>query len=78
MADVTLSSAVRNNLLSLQNTSSLLEATQNNLATGQRVNSALDDPSAFFTASSLNSRAGDLNRLLDSVGLAVQDCSGCG
>ena len=65
MADITLSSAVRNNLLSLQSTSSLLEDTQNKLATGLRVNSALDDPSAFFTASSLNSRAGDLNRLLD-------------
>ncbi len=72
MADVTLSSAVRTNLLSLQNTSTLLEETQTRLATGLRVNSALDDPSAFFTSSSLNSRAGDLNRLLDSVGLAIQ------
>ncbi len=72
MADITLSSAVRNNLLSLQNTASLLEKTQDRLSTGLKVNSALDDPTAFFTASSLNSRAGDLNRLLDSVGNAVQ------
>ncbi len=72
MSDIILSSAVRSNLLSLQNTADLLEVTQKRLATGLRVNSALDDPSAFFTASSLNSRAGDLNRLLDSVGLAVQ------
>jgi hypothetical protein len=72
MADITLSSAVRNNLLSLQNTASLLSKTQERLATGLKVNSALDDPTAFFTASSLNSRAGDLNRLLDSVGNAVQ------
>lgn len=72
MADITLSSAVRNNLLSLQNTAELLGRTQERLATGLKVNSALDDPTAFFTAASLNSRAGDLNRLLDSVGNALQ------
>jgi len=72
MAEIVLSSAVRNNLLSLQSTASLLAKTQERLATGLKVNSALDDPTAFFTASSLNSRAGDLNRLLDSVGNAVQ------
>ncbi|MBZ0215651.1 MAG: hypothetical protein K8F25_03780, partial [Fimbriimonadaceae bacterium] len=70
--DITLSSAVRNNLLSLQGTAKLLGKTQERLATGLKVNSALDDPNAFFTASSLNSRGSDLNRLLDSVGLAVQ------
>ncbi len=69
---VSLSHAVRQNLLSLQNTSDLLATTQNRLSTGLKVNSALDDPTAYFTASSLNSRAGDLNRLLDSVGNAVQ------
>ena len=72
MAEIVLSSAVRNNLLSLQNTASLLAKTQERLSTGLKVNSALDDPTAFFTASSLNSRAGDLNRLLDSIGNAVQ------
>lgn len=72
MSDITLSSAVRNNLLSLQNTADLLGKTQERLATGKKVNSALDDPTAFFTAASLQSRSGDLNRLLDSVGLAVQ------
>ncbi len=72
MADISLSNAVRSNLLSLQNTATLMGKTQKNLATGLKVNSALDDPTAFFTASSLNSRAGDLNRLLDSVGNAVQ------
>jgi len=72
MADITLSNAVRNNLLSLQKTADLLGKTQNRLSTGLKVNSALDDPTAFFTASSLNSRAGDLNRLLDSVSNAVQ------
>jgi len=72
MTDISLSNAVRSNLLSLQNTAELLGKTQERLSTGLKVNSALDDPTAFFTASSLNSRAGDLNRLLDSVGNAVQ------
>ncbi len=71
-SDITLSSAVRNNLLSLQKTADLLGATQEKLATGLKVNSALDDPTAFFTASALNNRASDLNRLQDFVGNAVQ------
>ena len=72
MADIVLSAAVRNNLLSLQNTAQLLGTTQERLATGLKVNSALDDPNAFFTAESLNARAGDLSRLLDTVDLSVQ------
>lgn len=71
-SDITLSSAVRSNLLSLQQTADLLGSTQEKLATGLKVNSALDDPTAFFTASALNSRASDLNRLQDFVGNAVQ------
>ena len=71
-SEITLSSAVRNNLLSLQQTAQLLGDTQERLATGLKVNSALDDPTAFFTASSLNDRASDLNRLQDFVGNAVQ------
>ena len=72
MADITLSNAVRTNLLSLQSTADALAKTQEKLATGLKVNSALDDPTAFFTASSLNSRANDLSRLQDFVGNAVQ------
>ena len=72
MSEITLSSSVRSNLLSLQNTANLLSQTQDKLATGLKVSSALDDPTAFFTASSLNSRASDLNRLQDFVGSAVQ------
>lgn len=71
-SDITLSSAVRSNLLALQNTADLLGKTQERLATGLKVNSALDDPTAFFTASSLNGRANDLSRLQDFVGNAVQ------
>ena len=72
MSEIILSSAVRTNLLSLQRTADQAATTQNRLATGLKVNSALDDPTAFFTAASLNNRAGDLNRLLDSAGLAVK------
>nr|WP_306268218.1 flagellin [Pararhizobium sp. IMCC3301] len=71
-SDITLSRAVRGNLLSLQSTSDLLTKTQERLSTGLKVNSALDNPTNFFTASSLNSRASDLSRLLDSVGNATQ------
>ncbi len=70
--NITLSSAVRSNLLSLQNTADLLSGTQERLATGKKINSALDDATAFFTASSLNGRASDLSRLQDFVGNAVQ------
>lgn len=72
MSDITLSKAVRSNLLSLQNTANLMSKTQERLATGMKVNSALDNPTNFFTASSLNGRASDLGLLLDSVSNATQ------
>jgi flagellin-like hook-associated protein FlgL len=71
-SNVTLSAAVRQNLLSLQNTAQLMSQTQNRLATGKKVNSALDNPSNYFTSQSLNNRASDLNSLLDSIGQAQQ------
>ena len=67
---VTLSAGVRQNLLSLQQTADLMASTQNRLATGKKVNSALDNPANFFTSQGLQNRAGDLNSLLDSIGLA--------
>ena len=72
MSNITLSAGVRQNLLSLQNTASLLSTTQGRLATGKKVNSALDNPSNFFTSSALSDRASDLNSLLDSIGQAQQ------
>src|SRR5215469_13096558 len=72
MSEITLSAGVRQNLLALQNTASLLSITQEALATGKKVNSALDNPSNFFTSQSLNNRAHDLNALLDSIGQAQQ------
>ncbi|EJW09644.1 Flagellar hook-associated protein FliD [Rhodovulum sp. PH10] len=71
-SNITLSAGVRQNLLSLQNTADLMATTQNRLATGKKVNSALDNPSNFFTSQSLGDRAGDLNSLLDSIGQAIK------
>jgi flagellin len=70
MSNVVLSAGVRQNLLALQSTADLMSLTQNRLATGKKVNSALDNPGNFFTSQSLNNRAGDLNALLDSIGQA--------
>jgi flagellin len=72
MSGINLTSAMRSNLLTLQNTQNLIGATQNKLATGLRVSSAIDDPRSFFQAQSLNNRANDLNRRLDGMGLAVK------
>jgi flagellin-like hook-associated protein FlgL len=72
MSDIVLSKAVRSNLLNLQSTASLLGKSQERLSTGLRVNSALDNPTNFFTAQGLNSRANDLSQLSDAVSNAVQ------
>ena len=67
-----LSAAVRQNLLSLQSTADLMSKTQHRLATGLKVNSALDNPNSFFTASALTNRASDLSGLLDDMGQSIQ------
>jgi flagellin-like hook-associated protein FlgL len=72
MSGIVLSASVRQNLLSLQSTADLLATTQNRLATGKKVNTALDNPTNFFTAQSLDSRASDINNLLDGIGNGVQ------
>src|SRR5665213_1075035 len=72
MTGIVLSASVRQNLLSLQSTASLLATTQNDLATGNKVNSALDNPTNYFTAAALNDRAGDISNLLDGIGNGVQ------
>ena len=72
MSGIVLSSSVRQNLLSLQSTADLLATTQNRLATGKKVNTALDNPTNFFTAASLDNRASDINNLLDGIGNGVQ------
>lgn len=69
---ITLSAGVRQNLLSLQNTADMMASTQNRLATGKKVNSALDNPTNFFTASSLQSRSNDLSSLMDSMSNGIK------
>jgi flagellin-like hook-associated protein FlgL len=72
MSNIVLSAAVRQNLLSLQSTADLLATTQNRLSTGKKVNTALDNPTNYFTAQGLDNRASDINNLLDSIGNGVQ------
>ena len=72
MSGIVLSASVRQNLLSLQSTADLLATTQNRLSTGKKVNTALDNPTNFFTAASLDARASDINNLLDGIGNGVQ------
>jgi flagellin-like hook-associated protein FlgL len=72
MSSITLSAGVRQSLSALQSAAAQSSVIQNRLATGKKVNSALDNPSAFFTASGLSSRANDLSRLMDDMGQAVK------
>ena len=72
MSGIVLSASVRQNLLSLQSTADLLAITQNRLSTGKKVNTALDNPTNFFTAASLDNRASDINNLLDGISNGVQ------
>jgi len=69
---IVLSASVRQNLLSLQSTADLLATTQNRLSTGKKVNTALDNPTNFFTAQSLDSRASDIGNLLDGISNGTQ------
>lgn len=72
MADITLSVGVRQSLAAIKSTTASQQQQQLKLATGKRVNSALDNPVNFFTSSSLSNRARDLSSLLDSIGQGVK------
>lgn len=72
MSDIVLSAGVRSNLLNLQQTSDLITTTQTRLATGKRVNSALDNAINFYTSQSLSSRANDLGALLDLMSIGIK------
>ncbi|WID97611.1 flagellin [Bosea vestrisii] len=69
---VSLSAGVRNNLTTLQSTSAQSSQIQNRLATGKKVNSAIDSPVNFFTAASLNDRSSQLTGLLDGISNGIQ------
>ena len=72
MSDISLTASMRSNLLSLQQTQDLMDQTQERLSTGKKVNSAIDNPSSYYTAQSLTNRASDLSSLLDSMGQGIQ------
>lgn len=72
MDNVNLTQPVRTNLLALQNTTKMMSTVQERLATGLKVNSAIDNPASFFTAKSLNDRAFDLSGRLDGIGQGIQ------
>ena len=72
---ISLSVATRSNLLSLQQVSKNMDKTQDILSSNQKVNSAVDNPSSYYTARSLNNRAQDLESLLDSMGQKIQTIS---
>src|SRR5579871_3578297 len=69
---VNLTAAINANLLSLQNTQTLLNQTQLALSTGKKVNSALDNPGAFFAAQALSNRSSDLGNVLNNISQGVQ------
>ncbi len=75
MSDVTLSAAVRSSLLSLQNTTNLIDRTQNRLSSGLKVASAIDDPVAFFQAKTLTDRAFDFTEKKDGIDQGVSTVS---
>ncbi len=72
MSQITLTAAMRANLVSLQNTNELMGRTQERLATGLKVNSAVDNPTNYFAARAHNQRADLLNGLKDYISEAIQ------
>ena len=72
ISDISLTSGMKSNLLSLQNTVTLLNRTQQRLSSGKKVNSALDDPTSYFAAQALSARAGIIDGLKSAMGQATQ------
>jgi len=72
LSNINLTAGMRANLVNLQQTSNLMELTQKRLASGKRVNSALDDPVSYFTALSHENRANDLFMRKDEMNESVQ------
>jgi len=72
MSNITLTSGMRSNLFSLQKTANQMDITQTRLATGKKVNSALDDPIAFFAAQGHEQRSSDLAIRKDEMSEAIQ------
>jgi flagellin len=69
---ISLTSGMRNALNSLTDLQSNIQNTNNRLATGKKVNSALDNALSFFQADSLSSRARGITSIQDNIGLGIQ------
>lgn len=69
---INLTSGMRQNLVSLQQTNRLMELTQTRLASGKKVNTALDDPVKYFAALGHTNRASDLAVRKSEMGEAIQ------
>lgn len=72
MADVSLTAAIRSNLLSLKSTADQMDQTTTRLATGKKVASAIDNPTNYFAAAGYTERADGLSARLDGMGEAIQ------
>ena len=72
MNNISLTAGMRQNLFSLQQTNNLMDKTASRLATGKKVQTALDDPINFFAAQGHNQRATDLAQRKDQMGEAIQ------
>jgi flagellin-like hook-associated protein FlgL len=72
MSAISLTAGMRQNLFSLQQTNNMMDKTASRLATGKKVQTALDDPINFFAAQGHNQRAGDLAQRKDQMGEAIQ------
>ncbi|MDD3287789.1 MAG: flagellin [Alphaproteobacteria bacterium] len=72
IGQVSLTASARSNLLSLQNTAALLSSTQNKLATGKKINTALDGATAYFASQGFLNRANDLSNLKDGLATSLQ------
>src|SRR5512140_3715246 len=70
--DISLTSGMQANLLSLQGTVNLLDRTQSRLSSGKKVNSAIDNPVSFFASQALTARASTIDSLKDAMGQAIQ------
>jgi len=67
MSNIVIGAAARTSLNSLQDIAGQMTRVQKRLATGKRVNSPIDGPAAYFTASALRSRAATLTGLMDGI-----------
>ncbi len=72
MSNISLSSGIRNNLLALQKNTSMFDLVNARLASGRRVNSAVDNPTNYFADVNLKDRASGLRARLDAMGQSIQ------